>query len=162
MNKILVASTISMVPCMVFAAGAFEGIGVGAIVGEPTGISVKKWLSPTRAVDFAAAWSFSENDSLELHGDYLFHDFTLLKPQGIKGRMPVYTGLGVRVKLRDSGNSGGRNAHDNLIGVRVPIGISYLFGDAPVDLFGELVPILDLAPDSRFDINLAFGARLYF
>jgi len=162
MKKSIISVVIALVPCSAFPAAAFDGIGVGAIVGEPTGISVKKWLSPTRAVDFAAAWSFSENDSLQLHGDYLFHDFSLLQPQGITGRMPLYVGLGLRMKLKDSNNPGGRNEHDNLFGVRVPLGVNYLFADAPVDLFAELAPILDVAPDSNFDINAAFGARFYF
>lgn len=97
-----------------------------------------------------------------IHADYLIHGFSLLRPAGLTGRMPVYVGLGMRIKLEENDNAGGRNMDDDLVGVRVPIGIAYMFDDAAVDLFAELVPVLDVAPDSDFDLNAAFGARLYF
>ena len=43
--------------------------GAGIIVGEPTGLSFKHWMSRERAVDAAAAWSFSENDSFQSEFD---------------------------------------------------------------------------------------------
>lgn len=143
-------------------AYAVDGLGLGIIVGEPTGVSIKHWVSDRRAIDAAAAWSFSENDSVQLHADYLIHDFSLLRPEGLSGRMPVYAGLGLRLKLKDNDDGPGRNVDDDLVGVRVPIGISYLFHESDVDIFAELVPVLDVAPDSDFDINAAIGARLYF
>jgi hypothetical protein len=163
MKKFIISAVVSLLPCAAFPAGVVHGVGVGAIVGEPTGISAKKWISGTRAVDMAAAWSFSGTDSFQFHGDYLFHDFSLIRPEGMKGRLPVYTGIGMRLKLKDSnGDSNGRNAHDNVVGVRVPLGVTYLFENAPVDLFTEIVPIMEVAPDTDFDISAAFGARFYF
>ena len=131
-----------------------NGLGVGVIVGEPTGISIKKWIGETRAVDAAAAWSFSENESFQFHADYLIHNFSLIQPKDLdlNGRLPVYFGVGCRIKLDE----------DALVGIRIPFGISYLFADAPVDLFVEVVPILDLAPDTDLDINAAIGVRFYF
>ena len=76
-----------------------DGLGVGVIVGEPTGVSIKKWIGETRAIDAAAAWSFSENESFQLHADYLFHNFSLLQPKDFNGRLPVYFGVGCRIKL---------------------------------------------------------------
>ena len=55
-------------------AWAQEGLGLGIILGEPTGISFKSWLSTTTAFDMAAAWSFVDEDALHLHGDYLVHN----------------------------------------------------------------------------------------
>lgn len=146
------------------AAGvqAEEGIGIGVILGEPTGISVKKWIGKDRAIDAAAAWSFSENDSFQIHADYLIHNFGLLQTGNIGGRLPVYFGVGARIKLQNNDNGHGRNDHDALVGVRVPFGISYLFAKVPVDLFAEIVPVLDIVPDTDFDINGAIGARFYF
>jgi hypothetical protein len=143
-----------------------DGFGVGLILGEPTGLSLKKWVAPDRAIDAGIAWSFSENDSLHLHGDYLFHWFDRLEKPATQGRLPLYAGLGARFKFKEEGSGGrrnsGRNRRDAMIGVRVPFGISYLFADAPVDLFAEIVPILDVAPDTRFSLNAAIGARFYF
>jgi hypothetical protein len=142
---------------------AREGLGAGIILGEPTGLSLKTWIDDRHAIDAAAAWSFSENDSFQFHADYLVHDFALLKSVHIKkGRLPVYVGIGGRVKLQEENDRKGRDDEDTLVGIRVPFGISYLFSDAPVDIFGEIVPILDIAPDTEMDLNAAIGARFYF
>jgi len=143
-------------------AGAEDGIGVGAILGEPTGISVKKWISQDQAIDAAAAWSFSENDSFQLHADYLIHNFGVLSDVTVGKRLPVYYGIGARIKFENNDNRSGRNNNDTLLGVRVPFGLSYIFAKAPVDVFAEIVPVLDIVPDTKFDINGAIGARFYF
>lgn len=149
---------------LMFAVGvqAEDGIGVGVILGEPTGISVKKWISKDRAIDAAAAWSFSENESFQFHADYLIHNFDLLQTGNVGGKLPVYFGIGGRIKLENNDNGRGRNNNDALLGVRVPFGISYLFAKAPVDIFAEIVPVLDIVPGTDFDINGAIGARFYF
>jgi len=134
-----------------------DTFGLGVIIGEPTGLSLKYWLDEERAIDGAAAWSYSENDSFQLHGDYLIHNYELLDAR----EMPAYYGIGARLKFKD--NEGrGRNENNAIFGIRVPVGITYLFDDAPLDLFFELVPVLDLAPDVELDINAAVGLRFYF
>lgn len=143
-------------------AAAQDGIGVGAILGEPTGISIKKWISKDQAIDAAAAWSFSDNDSFQLHADYLIHNFGVLNTGTLGGKLPLYYGIGARIKFENNDNRSGHDDNDTLLGVRVPFGISYIFAKAPVDLFAEIVPILDLAPDTDLDINAAIGARFYF
>jgi hypothetical protein len=40
--------------------------------------------------------------------------------------------------------------------------LTYIFQSAPVDIFFEVVPILDLVPDTEFDLNAALGARFFF
>jgi len=66
------------------------------------------------------------------------------------------------VKLKDDNNGRGRrNDHDELLGVRVPFGLTYLFAKSPFDIFAEIVPILDLVPDTDFGLNGAIGVRFY-
>ena len=127
-----------------------RGFGLGLILGEPTGLSLKSWMGETTALDAAAAWSFGREDSLHFHVDYLVHDFNLLKTS--KGRLPIYYGIGGRIKLEDK----------TRIGVRFPVGVSYIFDDAPLDLFAELGPILDLAPRTEFTLSASIGLRYYF
>lgn len=138
------------------------GTGIGVIVGEPTGISLKRWISGSHGVDAGVAWSLSGNNSLHLHADYLIHSFTLLGSDVEKGKLPVYFGVGGRIKLGDENDGKGGNNNDDLIGVRIPFGVSYLFEDAPVDIFLEVVPVLDVIPDTEFDLNGAVGARFCF
>ena len=141
-------------------AHAMDGLGVGVIVGEPTGLSLKYWLDDEHAIDGAAAWSFWDHDGFQLHADYLWHNFDLIDPDSFSGKLPVYYGVGGRLKLED--DEGRRHDDHTVFGIRVPLGISYLFADAPFDLFAEVVPVLDLTPDVDLDINVAIGLRFYF
>jgi len=123
------------------------GFGLGIIVGNPTGVSFKKWVGANKAIDGAAAWKFSGDGYLQVHADLLFHNF-----KWIDARWPVYYGVGAVIGIGD----------DFLLGARVPIGISHLFESAPFDVFLEVVPRLDLIPDTDFDLDAAIGFRYYF
>lgn len=143
-----------------FSSAAFaqdEGLGVGVIFGERTGVSFKYWTTGTTAIAGGIAWSFGNVDSLYLHADYLLHNFTLFQIE--TGQLPVYYGLGARVRLvADTGNIN----RDNQVGVRVPLGLNYLFADPRLDVFFEIVPLLDLAPRTRFNLDWGIGVRYFF
>jgi hypothetical protein len=126
--------------------------GMGAIIGEPTGIDGKFFLSGRNAIEGAVAWSLSGNNDLHLQGDYLYHWYDWIEPK--EGRMPVIFGIGARVEFREN--------QDDLLGIRFPIGVAYEMADAPFDFFGQIVPILELTPDTDFDLEGAFGARFWF
>jgi hypothetical protein len=132
------------------AQGQDSGFGLGIIIGEPTGISAKQWTGSNTAIDGAIAWSFEKESALHLHGDLLYHSFTPSKID--HGKFAWYYGIGGRVKFED----------DSKIGVRVPLGMDYFFGSAPLDFFFEIVPILDLAPSTDFSLNAAIGIRYFF
>jgi hypothetical protein len=126
--------------------------GLGAVVGEPTGVTAKLWVADSAAVDMGIGWSFSGKDSVTLYGDYLFHLFDVF--QVPRGKLPLYFGIGGRVRFEDD--------EDDEVGARFPVGVSYFFDNMPVELFGEVVPILDVVPDTNADLNLGVGARYYF
>ena len=129
-----------------------EGIGIGAIVGEPTGVSFKKWTDDTHAVDAAFAFSLTKGNAFQFHADYLIHNTSASVPE-LKGSLPWYYGIGGRFKA-DNGNT--------RVGVRIPVGISYKFADAPLDFFAEVAPVVDIAPDVTLRFNGALGLRYYF
>ena len=129
-----------------------RGFGVGVIVGEPTGISLKGWLNSINAIDAGLAWSFHRQTSFDLHADYLWHSFHVFQT---RERIPLYYGIGARIKTA-------RNGADARFGARVVLGVAYLFRDAPVDLFLEVAPIVDIAPATELDGNAGFGVRFYF
>ena len=137
------------------ASAQGSGVGLGVIVGEPTGLSLKFWQSRTSAIDFGAAWSFSDNSAFHLHGDVLFHKFDLIHVD--KGQLPFYFGIGARVKFVDTPDD------DVLVGLRIPLGLDYLFGGGtPLDVFFEVVPIVDLVPDTDASLNASVGLRYWF
>lgn len=137
------------------ASPAQQGnFGLGVIVGEPTGLSWKIWTGRTTALAGAAAWSFGENDAFHLHLDYVFHNFSLIRVN--KGRMPFYYGIGARVLFHE------KEENETIVGIRFPLGFEYFFEKSPLAIFLEIVPILDIAPGTDFDLNAGLGLRFYF
>jgi hypothetical protein len=127
-----------------------HNIGFGIMLGEPTGISFKIWNRQTVAFDAGAAWSFVGGKYFQIHGDLLFHNFSLFRVE--TGRMALYYGFGGRIKFADS----------TTVSLRVPIGISYEFERTPVELFLEVVPMIDLIPSTEVNMAGAIGFRYYF
>lgn len=145
------ASCLAFLPAAVPSAAAQDkGLGLGIIIGEPTGLSLKSWTGRRTAVDAAAAWSFDRNGSLHLHVDYLIHDFNLLRTR--TGRLPVYYGIGGRVLLQDK----------TRVGIRIPVGMSYIFEKAPFDVFVEFGPVFDVVPKTELTMSGFIGFRYYF
>lgn len=125
-------------------------VGLGVMLGEPTGISAKIWNNERSAFAFGAAWSFGQYDAIHLHGDYVLHNWF----SGVEeGSLAFYYGIGARLALGDP---------DTHIGVRVPLGLNYIIPDSRVGVFVEAVPVLDLTPSTDFDGNGALGIRYYF
>jgi hypothetical protein len=147
---------------LLFLAGASlahaEWLGLGVMVGEPSGLSAKSWLDKTHAVDLGLAWSLSGDTDLQVHADYLIHNFSLLADSGIKGKMPFYYGLGGRLRLREGSGDKGKDK----LGVRIPLGVSWSPPDTQLDVFLEVVPVVDLIPDTEAALNGALGVRFWF
>jgi hypothetical protein len=131
-------------------SGQNSGFGAGIMLGEPTGISLKNWISGTNAWDAGIAWGFGKNGAFHLHGDYLWHEYGLIEVD--KGALPLYYGVGARVLF----------ASDTHLGIRGVIGLDYQFEGVPLDVFLELAPIFDLVPGTKFSFNGALGVRYFF
>ncbi len=128
--------------------------GYGLIVGSPVGISAKVWFSDVVAMD--GAFGVAQGD-LVVHGDFLFHDFRLLKQYVFKTApsnldLPLYIGAGPRMLFHD---------HEEF-GIRLPLGISVIPQQTPWEFFGEIAPIIRFTPDSGVNFYFAIGARYYF
>jgi hypothetical protein len=130
---------------------ALAGIGVGIIAGEPSGFSFKWWADDDTAVDAVTGWSL-DNSHFYVHCDYLWH--RAIEDVDIGGTAPLYYGIGARLLLRDDG--------DSKVGVRVPIGLDYVFDNGRFDIFIEIAPIFNVMPDTDFDLSGGVGARFYF
>ena len=126
--------------------------GLGAIFGAPTGISAKYFLDKSNAIDGAIAYDFSGDNDFHIHADYLYHNYSLITVE--KGELPVYFGIGGRLKIRDN--------KDDKFGIRFPVGLAYEFADVPVDVFLEVAPVWDVAIDYDFDLEGGVGVRFYF
>jgi hypothetical protein len=128
-----------------------RGFGLGVILGEPTGISAKGWVSSRGAVDAGLAWSFRHRGFLHAHADYLWHFHDVVNS---RHRVLPYLGIGGRLL--------GRNNDSAVAGVRIVGGFSWLPVDVPLDVFLEIAPIVDLAPETETSLNGGVGVRFYF
>ena len=123
-------------------------MALGVILGDPSGISLKYWMGSNNAIDAGLAWSFQGADAIGLHADYLWHKWLDVE----KGSLALYYGVGAKTWIGD----------DFGLGVRIPVGLNYLFAEAPLDLFVEVVPALNVIPSTDFNGNGGLGVRFYF
>jgi hypothetical protein len=163
MNRtILTVLAIASICCIGVAVAGPEGIGLGLMAGNPSGLSLKVWTGPHVALDAGLGYSYWWNggSAVQVHGDVLWHSNSLT--QSADGYLPLYIGLGARVKLADVPH----DYPDTRIGIRIPFGLEYVFSAVPIGLFLELVPTLDLAgvpaDAARFEPNSSIGFRYYF
>ena len=142
---------------------ANKTFGLGLMLGAPSGLSGKYFVSSSNAIDFGigAVRYYRRRDGLHLHADYLWHPVSLASTRPFE--LPLYFGVGARVfdfdddRFDDDGFA---------LGVRAPLGIALDFNNVPVDVFFELALVIDFLFDYRDDIftdlNGAIGARYYF
>lgn len=128
-----------------------KDLGIGFIAGEPTGISLKSWTGGNNAFDLGLAWSLGRYDAVNIHGDYLWHNYDLFNEVD-SGSLPFYYGIGARVIFDDN---------DAVLGARIPLGINYLFEDSPIGIFLEVAPVFNVAPETDFDVDGGVGVRFY-
>jgi hypothetical protein len=150
--KLLLVTFIFFLSAFISIKAQDKNFGIGIILGEPTGLSGKYWMSPENAFDAGLAYSFMEdNKSFAFHADYLYHAEGVIDKYY---KMPLYYGFGVRFRVRE--------IKENTFGVRGVIGLLIYLKDAPVDVFLEAAPVFRLLPDTNIDFDIAVGARYFF
>jgi hypothetical protein len=137
-----------------FADGS-KGFGLGVSIGEPTGIAVA--LRPSARSTFAGVlgWSLSHS-YIHIHSDYLLTLARLRPDPGMDLQLEFFIGAGASIDLGD------RHKSSPSIGIRFPAGIDLTFGEAPVDVFIELVPVMGLIPETQIGFDGALGIRAWF
>ena len=151
---------------------------IGVHLGEPSGINVRigsgdiinleaiihnsesllkswltsktAWLPRSRAWGISISYPILPEGYLHCHLDHLWYTYEAFPSEA--GIIPVYYGIGGRVRFAD----------DHHLGLRVIVGVNYFFMEQPFDLFFEIAPILDLSPDIGPDFNAVVGLRYDF
>jgi hypothetical protein len=131
-------------------------LGLGLILGSPTGLSLEYSLGESSSLHFALGVDGFDNRGRD--DDFYFHvmwrfylaelastpDFTL----------PVYIGVGPFVSDLGDDNIG--------LGARVPFGIAMSFANAPIDIFLEIPVYLQVIDDVDLAIGAALGFHYFF
>jgi hypothetical protein len=137
---------------------------VGIILGDPSGLTGKFWLSSKTAIDAGLAYSF--NNFALVYADYLFHFPTRFgTSNNSMENVDPYVGIGGEIAFaggnsrspfsNSTGSSGG-------FGIRIPIGVEWLLPSAPFGVFAEFALGLGLIPATTGFLQGGIGARYYF
>ncbi len=147
--KSLLLVILTFLSTSVFAA---EGqLGLGVMLGNPTGLNGKYWLENNRAVDGGLAYSLGKHSDLSMHSDYLLHKDSAFYLNDTHA-LDLFYGIGGRMEFAD----------DIEIGVRVPVGLAHKINDGQADMFAEVAPIVDLFTKTGLELHFGIGARYYF
>jgi hypothetical protein len=145
------------------ASAQDSGLGLGVMIGNPDGLVAKYWITGGIALDAGLGASVgmttpdangkkkNEGTIIHFHSDILFHDMNRIESTE---EFPVYCGVGVYL------SSGG--GMDGIFGVRAVLGLEYIVQQAPLDLFFEVSPMMQMKPSVGFGMGASIGARYYF
>ncbi|MCL4304718.1 hypothetical protein KJZ99_02290 [bacterium] len=137
-KKLIFASTIALLALNSDSiARERDGFGIGPYLGEPTGLNMQFFWDKSSAVDFNAAWSWDE--WLMLSADFQMYDYLMDMPREWKW----FYGGGVYMTVANNGDE------DNTLGLRVPFGLKYHIPYTIMDVWAEVAPALELAPDTQ-------------
>lgn len=163
-------------PARATEVGIQRQYGVGVMLGDPTGLSGKAWLSRTSAIDAglgAYAWGPPGNcvrggpapavcahgwdqSTISVHADYLW-EWKLI--EGRVAQLDWHLGGGARA-LFVSGPCVG-DCWD--LGARAPVGLDLTFQQPTfLEVFLELAPAFYVVPVAFLSFEGAFGVRGYF
>lgn len=141
--------------------------GLGGMLGQPTGITVKYFFTPRHALTGAVGVGWWGGHNLHIHVDYGYHfvpkrtsyfDLVLWVGGGIKFFFFYY---------RDYHPYWDEHWHDHDygrvgLGLRVPLGISFHVNKVPLDVFFELAPGFAFLPWLDGFLDGGVGVRYYF
>jgi hypothetical protein len=150
------------------SGGSASGTAIGMMLGEPTGITGKYWVTSEAAIDAGAGFSFG--DYFVIYSDYLVHmgapavstdsDFFKI--------MDVYLGGGASIMIAGDGAKREKRGFTNEgvstlgFGLRVPIGAEWRMSNPALAPFVEIVPGFGLAPKLFLFYQACLGMRVYF
>ncbi len=135
--------------CLISIHPLHADVGLGIIVGEPTGISFKYDNFPVLGV----AWSFENYFHVHV-------DFWLLNPL-LSDPVTWFLGVGAKAKFYFDERRQQEEDSEFALGVRVPVGLQYIF-ETHYELFLEVAPGIELFPATEFDIDFGIGFRYHF
>lgn len=134
---------------LVFCGNIFaKDIGIGVGIGTNSGASIKKWINEKIALE--GFLSIIENYKA-LYLDILWHNYESIPPGDLTGKLPLTYGAGFQITSNQK----------NKTGIRLNIGIDYLFKEIPFDFFSTLSPTLIITEKIKLQLNVSLGLRYY-
>lgn len=124
-------------------------VGLGGQIGEPAGVTLKIRNPGATSIDILAAWVRDDVFFVNVHG-------LLEKHISSNQNLHLFYGPGGYVGFHD-------RVHDDdevVAGISASVGLGFLIEQ--FEIFGQLIPRLDLTPATDGDLGVGVGARYYF
>jgi hypothetical protein len=177
-NRVTLASVVCALALLVGSSSAeaqsrSSRFGIGGMVGDPFGLTMKLRLGDVMALDFGVgweAWGYGDrgDDSFQLHMDFVWAiDLASLR----RTEMAFYVGVGPQIQFDDDDRDGDYDDSYIWFGARVPLGLVWDFKQRNLDVFVEVVPGFlfgehDYWNDGDghlwFETDFSAGARYWF
>ena len=159
---VLAASLFVLISSQSLFAQSPEGRqwGLGIMVGDPVGLTLKYWTNSENAYVFDVGSSYF--GSPRFGADYLWH-FDSFRSRVAK----LYAGPGIALGF-GTGHSFYYNSDGTLVradntglGVRGVFGLSVIPENSPLDVFFEVGLLVGLTPDFGSAVDASLGIRFY-
>lgn len=131
------------------AQRASGDVGIGAHIGQPTGLSLK-FYKPTTSVDVLAAWDLDDFFYINVHSIWDEH----LNEQET---VHFYYGPGLFAGVRDRGSDARMDEFG--FGISGAAGLDVLINK--FEIFAQVTPRLELIESTDFDLGGGIGFRVY-
>lgn len=122
-------------------------LGIGAQIGDPSGVTLKLYQQPGLAYDFLAAWDLDRFFFLNVHA---LHERTIPDSP-----LHYYLGPGAVAGFQDGPNGD----NELVIGVSGQFGVDFFVEQ--FEVFLQLTPRLNVIPDTHGRIGGGIGLRYY-
>jgi hypothetical protein len=124
-------------------------LGLGIVLGEPSGVNAQFFMTNRSTLDITAAWSFRHDGNLLVAADYQWYNNIADAPE----EWSWYYGVGGYVGFPE---------HDEgILGVRIPLGIVYSIPRSIADVWLEVDPALKLIPETDGDFMGGIGITFW-
>ncbi len=132
-----------------FAQSHAGHLGLGVMLGDVTGPTMKYFMSDTTALD--AGLGFSSD--MDAYADIVWHDWRLF-PRPARGYFGGYLSVGPRYEEQEH--------RDDKFGIRTMAGVNYWISEVPFEVFFEVGPWFVFSPDTDTEIDAGIGLRYFF
>jgi hypothetical protein len=140
-----------------------KSFGIGVMVGEPTGLTLKLWTQ--RDIAIAISIGNSYFGSLRIGADYLWH-FNAFNSSIVN----LYAGPGIAVGIGESGGWWYKNKNkywykgenETAVGIRGILGMNIVPRNSPIEIFGEIGLMIGILPMTHTNGEGSVGIRFYF
>ena len=138
-------------------------LGIGIILGEPTGLSFAYRLSRKNFLSTALTWSVKD-DEFRVYMDYYFRKWNLTKDEFKEVDFPVQIGIGLKggVSNEKENSFSTEEKMEAAASLRFPFGMSGVWLNYPFEIFLEIAPGMKLIPEPEFDLDGGLGVRYFF